>query len=130
MLPTCEVVILSFSGLFLDKILLNPKGIEYILYQVKSSHLYLYSAFNNTNYVKATAQYQNGKIVYHYSKMTRLNAHFSVKGISLLNSVMSSSSSVQFKLSLCNQVGDIAGNEVSPTKQTRGDNGKKPKLHR
>ncbi len=31
--------------------------------QVKSSHLYLYSAFNNTNCVKATAQYQNGKIV-------------------------------------------------------------------
>ncbi len=31
--------------------------------QVKSSHLYLYSAFNNTNCDKATAQYQNGKIV-------------------------------------------------------------------
>ncbi len=30
---------------------------------VKSSHLYLYSAFNNTNCVKATAQYQNRKIV-------------------------------------------------------------------
>ncbi len=30
---------------------------------VKSSHLYLYSAFNNTNCDKATAQYQNGKIV-------------------------------------------------------------------
>ncbi len=26
--------------------------------QVKSSHLYLYSAFNNTNCAKATAQYQ------------------------------------------------------------------------
>ncbi len=34
-----------------------------MLYQVKSSHLYLYSAFNNTNCDKATAQYQNGKIV-------------------------------------------------------------------
>ncbi len=34
------------------------------------------------------------------------------------------SSSVQFKQYLCNQVGDIAGNEVSPTKQARGDNGK------
>ncbi len=33
--------------------------------QVKSSQLYLYSAFNNTNCVKATAQYQNRKIVYH-----------------------------------------------------------------
>ncbi len=32
--------------------------------QVKSSHIYLYSAFNNTNFVKATAQYQNRKIVY------------------------------------------------------------------
>ncbi len=31
--------------------------------QVKSSHLYLYSAFNNTNCDKATAQYKNGKIV-------------------------------------------------------------------
>ncbi len=31
--------------------------------QVKSSHLYLHSAFNNTNCDKATAQYQNGKIV-------------------------------------------------------------------
>ncbi len=30
--------------------------------QVKSSHLYLYSAFNNTNCVKATAQYQNRNI--------------------------------------------------------------------
>ncbi len=34
-----------------------------LLSQVKSSHLYLYSAFNNTNCDKATAQYQNGKIV-------------------------------------------------------------------
>ncbi len=31
--------------------------------QVKSSHLYLYSAFNNTNCDKATAQYQKVKIV-------------------------------------------------------------------
>ncbi len=34
-----------------------------VVSQVKSSHLYLYSAFNNTNCDKATAQYQNGKIV-------------------------------------------------------------------
>ncbi len=53
--------------------------------------------------------------------MTRLNTRFSVKGISLLNSVMASSSSVQFKKFLFNQVDDIAGNEVSPTKQARGD---------
>ncbi len=29
------------------------------------SHLYLYSTFNNINGVKATAQYQNRKIMYH-----------------------------------------------------------------
>ncbi len=40
--------------------------------------------------------------------MTRLNTQFSVKGISLLNSVMASSSSVQFKKFLFNQVDDIA----------------------
>ncbi len=34
---------------------------------------------------------------------------------------MASSSSVQFKKFLFNQVDDIAGNEVSPTKQARGD---------
>ncbi len=62
--------------------------------------------------------------------MTRLNTQFSVKGISLLNSVMASSSSVQFKKFLFNQVDDIAGNVVSPTKQARGDSGKEPKLHR
>ncbi len=38
-------------------------GLEQHEGQVKSSHLYLYSAFNNTNCDKATAQYQNGKIV-------------------------------------------------------------------
>ncbi len=43
---------------------------------------------------------------------------------------MPSSSSVQFKKFLFNQVDDIAGNEVSPTKQARGDSGKEPKLHR
>ncbi len=59
--------------------------------------------------------------------MTRLNTQFSVKGISLLNSVMASSSSVQFKKFLFKQVDDIAGNEVSPTKQARGDSGKEPK---
>ncbi len=39
---------------------------------------------------------------------------------------MASSSSVQFKKFLFNQVDDIAGNEVSPTKQARGDSGKEP----
>ncbi len=61
--------------------------------------------------------------------MTKLNTQFSVKGMSLLNSVMASSSSVQFKKFQFNQVDDIAGNEVSPTKQARGDSGKESKLH-
>ncbi len=56
---------------------------ETALIRVKSSHLYLYSACNITNCVKATAQYQNRKIVNHQCKMTRLNTHFLVKGISL-----------------------------------------------
>ncbi len=43
---------------------------------------------------------------------------------------MSSSSSVQFAQILFNQVGDITGNEVPPTKQAGGDNSKEPKLHR
>ncbi len=60
--------------------------------------------------------------------MPRFNTQFSAEGISLLNSVMSSSSSVQFKYYLYNQVGDIAENEVSPTKQARGVSGKEPKL--
>ncbi len=32
--------------------------VEFVSFVLKSSHLYLYSAFNNTNCVKATAQYQ------------------------------------------------------------------------
>ena len=31
---------------------------------------------------------------------------------------------------ICNQVNDIAVDEVTPTKQARGDSGKEPKLHR
>ncbi len=55
--------------------------------------------------------------------MTRLNAHFSVEGISIIefSDGIVQLSSVQFKQYLCNQVGDIAGNEVSPTKHARGD---------
>ncbi len=45
-------------------------------FQSKSSHLYLYSAFNNTNCNKATAQYQNRKIVSQSCKMTRFNEIF------------------------------------------------------
>ncbi len=62
--------------------------------------------------------------------MTGFNTQISAEGISLLNLVMALSSSVQFKLYLCNQVDDIAGNEDSPIKQARGDSGKEPKLHR
>ncbi len=75
--------------------------------------------------------------------MTRLNTQFSVKGISLLNSMMALSSlrgqikfinincPTQFSLnSVCAiKSTDIAGNAVSPTKQARGDSGKEPKLH-
>ncbi len=44
---------------------------------------------------------------------------------------MSSSSSVQFySNSLCYQVDNIAKNEVTPTRQAKGDSGKEPKLHR
>ncbi len=63
--------------------------------------------------------------------MTRFNTQFSVEGILfLVNLVTASSSSVQFKYYLFNQVDNVAGNEVSPTKQARGDSGKEPKLHR
>ncbi len=61
--------------------------------------------------------------------MTRFNTQFSAECISLLNLVMALSSLVQFKLYLCNQVDDCAGNEVSATEQARGDSGKERKLH-
>ncbi len=53
--------------------------------------------------------------------MTGFNTQLSAECISLLNLVMALSSLVQFKQYLCNQVDDCAGNEVSPTKQARGD---------
>ncbi len=59
--------------------------------------------------------------------MTGFNTQFSAECISLLNLVMALSSSVQFKSYVCNQVNDFAGNEDSPTKQARGDSGKKRK---
>ncbi len=62
--------------------------------------------------------------------MTGFNTQLSAECISLLNLVMALSSSVQFKWYLFNQVDDCAGNEVSPTKQARGDSGKERKLHR
>ncbi len=62
--------------------------------------------------------------------MTGFNTQLSAECISLLNWVMASSSSVQFKWYLCNQVDGFAGNEVSPTEQARGDSGKERKLHR
>ncbi len=45
----------------------------------KMNLLYLYSAFNNTNCVKATAQYQNSVSIMSNDKIK----FFSVKGISL-----------------------------------------------
>ncbi len=47
----------------LKKIIHKFQCFQSITCQVKSSHLYLDSAFNNTNCVKATWQYQNRKIV-------------------------------------------------------------------
>ncbi len=58
--------LVPFSG-FVEHIIIPNQGIRQVhtshVLVVKSSHLYLYSAFNNTNCDKATAQYQNGKIV-------------------------------------------------------------------
>ncbi len=43
----------------------HPAAQDRLPTEAKSSHLYLNSAFNNTNCVKPTAQYQNIRIVYH-----------------------------------------------------------------
>ncbi len=61
---------------------------------VKSSHLYLYSAFNNTNCVKATAQYQNRNIfelkAFHYwIQWCHCPAQFSLNNICAIKSVIS-----------------------------------------
>ncbi len=52
--------------------------------------------------------------------MTRLNTQFSVKGISLLNSVMHRPAQFISKSFLFNQVDDIAGNEVSQLSKPEG----------
>ncbi len=63
--------------------------------------------------------------------MTRLNTQFQLKAFHYWIQWCSVQfSSVQFKKFLFSQVDDITGNEVSPTKQARGDSGKEPKLHR
>ncbi len=63
--------------------------------QVKSIHLYLYSAFNNTNCNKALHNTKIGKFC--QCKMTGFNTQLSAECISLLNLVMALSSLVQFK---------------------------------
>ncbi len=63
--------------------------------QVKSSHLYLYSTFNNTNCNKALHNIKIGKFC--QCKMTGFNTQLSAECISLLNLVMALSSLVQFK---------------------------------
>ncbi len=68
--------------------------------------------------------------VFNFLYSTLVNLFDCFKMCCRKNSVMASSSSVHFKWYLCNQVDDIAVNEVSPTKQVRGDSGKEPKLHR
>ncbi len=60
----------------------------------KSSHLYLYSAFNNTNCVKATAQYQNRNIfelkAFHYwIQWCYRPAQFSLNNICAIKSMIS-----------------------------------------
>ncbi len=63
--------------------------------QVKSSHLYLCSAFNNTNCVKATAQYQNRKTpifqlkAFHcWIQCCHRPAQFSLKSICAIKAVI------------------------------------------
>ncbi len=58
--------------------------------QVKSSHLYLYSAFNNTNCNKALHNIKIGTFC--QCKMTGFNTQLSAECISLLNLVMALSS--------------------------------------
>ncbi len=71
--------------------------------------------FNNTNCNKALHSIKIGKLC--QSKMTGFNTQFSAECITLLNLVMVSSSSVQLN--------DFAGNEDSPTKHARGEEGTK-----
>ncbi len=69
--------------------------VQKTIIQVKSSHLYLYSAFNNTNCNKALHNIKIGKFC--QCKMTGFNTQLSAECISLLNLVMALSSLVQFK---------------------------------
>ncbi len=47
--------------------------------QVKSNHLYLYSAFNNTHCVESALQYHIGKLCVNNAKVKKTCIHF--KGI-------------------------------------------------
>ncbi len=72
----------------------RPASLEFpsllLASQVKSSHLYLYSAFNNTDCVKALNSIKlEDRVSVMYNNKIK---HFSVKCISLLNSEMSLSS--------------------------------------
>ncbi len=62
--------------------------------QVKSSHLYLYSAFNKTNCVKATAQYKNRnffelKAFHYWFQWCHCPAQLSLNSICAIKSVIS-----------------------------------------
>ncbi len=68
--------------------------VEFVSFVLKSSHLYLYSAFNNTNCVKATAQYQNRNIfelkAFHcWIQWCYCPAQFSLNSICAIKSVIS-----------------------------------------
>ncbi len=98
LLKETELMMQRLPSGFLTGCILFYMTVSYLLHcNVKSSHFYLYSAFNNTNCNKATAQCQNWKIVCQWCKRTRFQTQFSAEVISLLNLVMASSSLIQFK---------------------------------
>ncbi len=70
--------------------------------QVKSSHLYLYSAFNNTNCNKALHNTKIGKLR-QQCKMTGFNTQPPAECTSPPNPATAPSSPVQPKQYLCNQ---------------------------
>ncbi len=83
-----------FSKYAWARALKNKSGLEVTKVkssQVKSSHLYLYSAFNNTDCVKALNSIKlEDRVSVMYNN--KIKHSISVKGISLLNSEMSLSS--------------------------------------
>ncbi len=101
------VEILEFKESFCNLPIIHIFIVRHISYEhnillsvgnVKSSHLYLYSAFNNTNCNKALHNIKIGKMC--QCKMTGFNTQLSAECISLLNLAMALSSLVQFIISV------------------------------